>query len=103
MRLPCSGSRGFLHATWDILDADMNFDLPIVLAAVAVAGLVAGVVIGYALRSYISHRRRRQRTWGPMTHYPLSPPSKIEAPSLAPHLDDDESCVWAERPPANLR
>ena len=68
----------------------MNFDLPIVLA-VAVAGLVAGVIIGYALRSYISHRRRRQSTRVTMTHYPLSPPSKIESPSLAPRLGDEES------------
>ena len=73
----------------------MTFDLP--LLAAAAAGWLAGMIIGYALRSYISHRRRRRHRRGPMAHYPLSPPSRkmevsIEAPALAPNLHDtDES------------
>lgn len=69
-----------------------------VLTIVLLFGFVVGTAFGYAIRSYISRRRRRKRIHLLERGFGLAPPSRasgpntaenVEAVTLAPTVEDD--------------
>ena len=70
----------------ELWDGAMTSDLLLLAALGLLSAFVTGLMLGYALRSYISRRRRRRRNQGYDRGAALSPPAHAASADAAADL-----------------